>query len=47
MKESEEKWFVKDFVKAYQSFGKNKENLLIETPEELKTITDNMFERIE
>ena len=43
--EDEEKWFVKDFVKAYQSVDRNKENLLIEITPELKQITDNLFER--
>lgn len=47
LNESEEKWFVKDFVKAYQSVDRNKENLLIEITPELKQITDNLFERIE
>ncbi|MCK5605966.1 hypothetical protein KAR91_28975 [Candidatus Pacearchaeota archaeon] len=47
MRESEEKWFIKDFVEAYQSFSRNTENLLIETPEELKQITNNLFESVE
>jgi len=47
LQESEEKWFIKDFIEAYQSFGKNTENLLIETPEELKQITSNLFKSTE
>jgi len=47
MKEGEEKWFVKEFVQAYKAFGRNKENLLIDPPPELKKIANNLFERIE
>jgi len=47
LNEGEEKWFVKDFVKAYQGVDRNKENLLIEITPELKQITDNLFEGIE
>lgn len=47
LNEDEEKWFVKDFTKAYQAVDRNKENLLIEISPELKQITDNLFERIE
>ena len=47
MKDGDEKWFVKEFVRAYKAFERNKENLLIEIPPELKQITDNLFERIE
>ena len=47
MKDGDEKWFVKEFIKAYKAFERNKENLLIEIPPELKQITDNLFEKIE
>ena len=46
MKEGEEKWFVKEFIQAYQAFDRNKEDLQIEAPEELKKIADNMFKSI-
>lgn len=46
MKDGDEKWFVKEFVKAYRAFDRNKENLSIEIPPELKQITDNLFESI-
>jgi len=46
LNENEEKWFVKDFTKAYQAVDRNKENLLIEITPELKQITDNLFESI-
>ena len=47
LNEDQEKWFVKDFVRAYQSVDRNKENLMIEITPELKQITDSLFERIE
>jgi len=46
MKAGGETWFVKDFIKAYRAFSRNKEVLLIEPPEELKKIANNLFERI-
>ncbi len=42
----QEKWFVKEFIQAYQAIDRNKENLSIEAPAELKQITDNLFESI-
>lgn len=47
MKDGDEKWFVKEFVRAYKAFERNKKNLLIEIPPELKQITDNLFEGID
>lgn len=44
---TEEKWFVRNFVQSYRAFDRNKEYLLTETPEELKQITDNLFEGVE
>ena len=47
MKESEIKWFVKEFIQAYQAFNRNRENLLIEEmPSKLKKITNNLFESV-
>ena len=47
MKDGEETWFVKDFVRAYQAFDKNREALLIEAPKELKQIVSNLFKDTE
>ena len=47
MKESEIKWFVKEFIQAYQAFDRNKENSLIgDIPSELKKITNNLFKSV-
>ena len=47
MKESEIKWFVKEFIQAYQAFDRNKENLLIgDIPSKLKKLTNNLFKSV-
>ena len=46
MNEVAEKWFIKEFIQAYQVVDRNRDNLLIEAPPELKQITDNLFESI-
>ncbi|MBW2178801.1 MAG: hypothetical protein JRG81_00270 [Deltaproteobacteria bacterium] len=48
MKESEEKWFVKDFIEAYRVVSNNKTDLLItDSPEKLTQITNNLFKDTE
>lgn len=48
MQESEEKWFIKDFIQAYRSVNNNKKDLLItDAPKKLTKITDNLFKDIE
>jgi len=44
--DAELKWWAKEFIEAYRAHSQNEKNPLLEAPEELKQLSDNLFKKI-